>query len=392
VFYRYLSITYHCLLYPHTLIYSRISIVYSRLEKHAAQKKRWRENKKQDPEEAERIRIKNAENKRRSRARQLLKKQEEPSGDPADQQPPAKRRRVVTPDATEPASVAGPSNYSADEASSSHATGPSDGAGPSNHLPDVGSSDRSPDAGPSNHSPDAGLADHSLDAGPSNVQDVTPSTPRVIAPSNVTHDRIPIDPILLDQNMAESRQYANISVATNLHSTRDACVMTEPSSANDSTHASASTVDDFFPVDNDLASNMLGSEVPKESETVRWSDGSITVVPCIWKDGVNLCQNDAETVKNFATLPESLPGSEYVEHVHFRDWRSKPADLRELITETLRKNKAIVIRQMESPEQATFDVDYLEDNYGVSPYMRVVLHGKFINLSDVRLTSRFNQM
>jgi hypothetical protein len=325
-------------------------------EKHAAQKKRWFDNQKQDPNEAENIRNRNRENKRRSRARQLLQKQQDTSGSPtADEQPPTKRRRVAKSDTTGPSHSAGPSDPSADAGLSSHATGPSRSAGPSDQPPN---------------------------AGLSNIPDVTTSTPRIIGQSNVAHDSIPIDPVLLDQHKAESRRYVGVSVTTKTHSTRDACVMTELPSPNDpicpSLSSTSTYIDAVLPVDNDLASHMLGSEVPIESETVRWSDGSITVVPCIWKDGVNLCQDDANTVKNFATLPESCPGSEYVEHVHFRDWRSKPAELRELITATLRKNKAIVIREIETPEQATLDVDYLEDHYGVSPYMRVVIHGKLI--------------
>ncbi|KAG1837977.1 hypothetical protein DFJ58DRAFT_846257 [Suillus subalutaceus] len=320
-------------------------------EKHAAQKKRWFDNKKQDPEEAERIRNKNAENKRHSCAHQLLQKQQGTGGDSTSEQPPAKQHagpsdtsnNVGSPKVLDATLPVGPS---------SNTTGPAHSAGPADPL-------------------------HITEL--STVPDDRTSTAHVTGLSNVVHDLIPIDPVLLDLHKAESCQYANISVTMNMHSTCDACAMTELSLVPN--NSSLPENDPIPPsplcclsVNNDLASHMLGSEVPKESETIQWSDGSITVVPCILKDGVNLCWDDVNTVKNFAKLPESRPGSEYVEHVHSPNGCSKPAELRKLIMATLRKNRAIVIREMETPEHATLNVDYLEDHYGVSPYMCVVIH------------------
>lgn len=366
---------------PHLVKYPEFADLPPK-EKHAAQKKRWNENMKKDPEEAERMRKRNTENKRRSRARQLLQNQRDTGGNLAGDQPPTKRRRVTKSNTTRPFHSSGPSEPSNDAGLSNvlHATPPT--LGWSSHT-----------TGPSQS---AGLSDPSPNACPSEAPNATESTACVIGPSNVAHDPIPIDPVLLEPHNAESRQYADVSVTTKSHSTRDACVMTElslstnkpPIPENEPILSSPSSTLTDLPVavlhvGNDLASHMLGSEVPKESETVQWSDGSITVVPCIWKGGVNLCQEDANTVKNFAKLPESRPGSEYIEHVHFRDWHSKTAELRELITATLRKNKAIVIREIENPERAMLDVDYLEDHYGVSPYMRVVIHGKLTTFPKI---------
>jgi hypothetical protein len=55
----------------------------------------------------------------------------------------------------------------------------------------------------------------------------------------------------------------------------------------------------------DLATLIISEQVHELSETVQWSDGSITVLSCIMKNGANIIQDDANAVSFFMTLPES---------------------------------------------------------------------------------------
>ncbi|KAG2045884.1 hypothetical protein BDR06DRAFT_309225 [Suillus hirtellus] len=124
----------------------------------------------------------------------------------------------------------------------------------------------------------------------------------------------------------------------------------------------------------DLATDIIGVKVSAHSETVKWSSGFTTVLPCIWKDGSNICQEDTDTVRYFSELPESDPErSLYVVHINHSDWISRTAELRDVISQTLREGKCIVIRAVERPQVAPLDLDYLEDQ-GFSQFMRVSIH------------------
>jgi hypothetical protein len=46
----------------------------------------------------------------------------------------------------------------------------------------------------------------------------------------------------------------------------------------------------------DLSMPIIGSQVHEQSETVQWCDGSTIILPCIIKDGINICQEDANAV------------------------------------------------------------------------------------------------
>ncbi|KAG1868937.1 hypothetical protein DFJ58DRAFT_837774 [Suillus subalutaceus] len=208
----------------------------------AKAKRTWCHAKKQDPTEAEQLRLQQNEHKQISRARQKLAQQ-------GLQQPSAKRCRAVTPDAD--TSHSAPGSLSGNTAGS-----------PSDLIPD-----------------------HAATL-------VNPSVP--------------------------SRLFSHISVATEPSPiTRDVEVMTElpyadpPHSENDPTVPSTSLIP---LVDaKDLATNIIGVKVSAHLETVKWSSGFTTVLPCIWKDG------------------------------------------------TLREGKCIILRALEKPQAARLDLDYLED-------------------------------
>ncbi|KAG1772237.1 hypothetical protein EV702DRAFT_1201625 [Suillus placidus] len=67
----------------------------------------------------------------------------------------------------------------------------------------------------------------------------------------------------------------------------------------------------------DHASGMQGIQVPEDPETVTWSDGHITVLPTVMREGQNVLKEDAELTKKLAEVPTSKPGSEFVAHFDF---------------------------------------------------------------------------
>ncbi|KAG1791151.1 uncharacterized protein HD556DRAFT_1445406 [Suillus plorans] len=294
-------------------------------EKQRERQRRWLANEKRDPARAQEIKERNAANKRAWRKR---KKEEKEKADqtgnagPAEGQGPAKKQRVSSPE--------------------THA-----------------------EAGPSNSAPD----DIPINPILLNQEETLPQA----GPSNSGPDHIPIDPLLLNQEIA--------APTPTLPLMRDAEVMTDapepfvnlpvetipvPSSPTFSTLTNLDS--------RDRATPIIGTQVHEKSDTIDWSDGSTTVLPCIMRDGVNICQEDADTVAFFASLPESLPEtSKNVVHLHYKDWRTKSRQLCDEISAAIRVNKAVVIRNISTPEPATLDLDYLEDR-GMSDLMHVVIH------------------
>ncbi|KAG2063592.1 hypothetical protein BDR04DRAFT_1123159 [Suillus decipiens] len=199
-------------------------------------------------------------------------------------------------------------------------------------------------------------------------------TSGIDGPPNSMHGPIPIDPILLNQEApivtGTPCLMCDVEVMTDthdplIHSPSPPHIQTPPSPA-------LSVLTDLD--SHDLYTSIIGSQVHEQSETVQWCDGSTTVLPCIMKDGINICQEDANVVSFFASLPESLPEtSQNVVHLQYSDWRSKSPQLCDEISAALRISKAVIIQQVSAPQPATLDLDYLEDR-GMSDLMRVVVH------------------
>ncbi|KAG2336299.1 hypothetical protein BDR05DRAFT_1005990 [Suillus weaverae] len=231
---------------------------------------------------------------------------------------------------------------------------------------------------------------------------VMPSTgPAISQPSSSSDPQlipIPIDLVLLPQpsnnvevtgpcshctcnaaTMVESPSTTQDTVATKTPCTRDISTMMEapanlyPLPNHPQLEPAPPTSPTLAELDMDLASDIIGVQVPEQAETVKWSDGRTTVLPCIWEDGVNICKDDVEYVKFLAQLPQSLPGSAYVVHAQYCDWSSKPKELRELVNAALRKGKCFLLHGCPESEPANLDVDYLE-RYGMSSMRPIVAH------------------
>ncbi|KAG1837991.1 hypothetical protein DFJ58DRAFT_734089 [Suillus subalutaceus] len=204
------------------------------------------------------------------------------------------------------------------------------------HMPDTNSQGHAPQKRPQTSSPEA----------PSGH----------VGPSISEPDTIPIGPILLAQEtlttIVTPCQMCDIAVMTDTPSPPVNCSSIPDDQAYPSPTLSAVTDLEF----RDLANPIIGSQVHEQSDTVQWDDGSTTVLPCIMKNGIKICKEDALAVSFFASLPELLPMT------------SKN------ISAALRINKAVVIQQVSTPKPATLDLEYLED-HGMSDLMCVILHG-----------------
>jgi hypothetical protein len=237
-------------------------------------------------------------------------------------------------------------------------------------------------------------------AGPSNTTQTpsteTPSGPEQPTLPPTTESHIPIDPILLNEEASHhaptpdadlssketstvTRVLCDVEVMTEPpHVQCDVEVMTEALNVQSPPSPTLSALTDLD--SKDLATSIIGKQVHELSETVQWSDGSITVLPCIMKNGDNIIQDDADAVSFFASLPESTPQtSKHVVHLNYSDWTNKSRQLCDEISTALRSSKAVVIRQVSSPNLENLDLDYLEDR-GMSDLMRVVVHGESIHI------------
>ncbi|KAG1843461.1 hypothetical protein DFJ58DRAFT_731575 [Suillus subalutaceus] len=186
------------------------------------------------------------------------------------------------------------------------------------------------------HTPDTNSQGHAPQKQPQTSSPEAPSGH--VGPSISEPDTIPIGPILLAQEtlttIVTPCQMCDIAVMTDTPSPPVNCSSIPDDQAYPSPTLSALTDLQF----RDLANPIIGSQVHEQSDTVQWDDGSTTVLPCIMKNGIKICKEDALA-----------------------------------ISAALRINKAVVIRQVSTPKPATLDLEYLED-HGMSDLMCVILH------------------
>jgi hypothetical protein len=128
------------------------------------------------------------------------------------------------------------------------------------------------------------------------------------------------------------------------------------------------------PNPKDLTLGVIGRKVPASSPTVEWQDGTLTVLPTIMKNGLNLCESvDVEVVKYYASCPESTPSSKHVLHLSAADMERD--DIVEIIESSLRDHKPVVIRGNISNAPTEITTEWLDRKFGISPGMPVSIHG-----------------
>ncbi|KAG1899874.1 uncharacterized protein F5891DRAFT_1189346 [Suillus fuscotomentosus] len=131
----------------------------------------------------------------------------------------------------------------------------------------------------------------------------------------------------------------------------------------------------------DLASDILSIQVPLQSQTVTWSDGCRTVLPCVMVKGINVCEDNDIAVVHFLSLfPKSKFDSANVNHIERGNLTR--GQVQDAVSEALCRNKPVVIRGFSSHDPPTLDTDYLETNFGISCRMRVIVHNVANRVND----------
>lgn len=123
----------------------------------------------------------------------------------------------------------------------------------------------------------------------------------------------------------------------------------------------------------DLASSLISSEMPYGTETVRWPNGQVTVLPTVMLNGRNVLENDAKRVRQMAALPISLPTSPRVDHIDAAALQG--GDLRNRVAAALRDDRCAVVRRAAEPGPEKLTLQYLHDEFGISDRL-CSLHGQ----------------
>ncbi|KAG2110434.1 hypothetical protein BD769DRAFT_1674595 [Suillus cothurnatus] len=114
----------------------------------------------------------------------------------------------------------------------------------------------------------------------------------------------------------------------------------------------------------DLASSLIPSEMPYGTETVRWPNGQVTVLPTVMRDGRNVLDTDAKRVRQMAALPISSPTSSRVDHVDAMSLQD--GDLRNRVAAALRDGRCAVVHKASEPGPEKITLQYLHDEFGIS--------------------------
>lgn len=125
----------------------------------------------------------------------------------------------------------------------------------------------------------------------------------------------------------------------------------------------------------DFDSGVRGIQVPESANVITWSGGLQTVAPTLIRDGRNVLGFDEAYVRHVAAYPEAKPGSAYIDFLDKNSYRDQ-YDLVVAIRRSLSLGHPVVIRDFQDTSSFTFTDDGLLREFGISPNMRVDIHGK----------------
>ncbi|KAG2063013.1 hypothetical protein BDR04DRAFT_1164356 [Suillus decipiens] len=104
--------------------------------------------------------------------------------------------------------------------------------------------------------------------------------------------------------------------------------------------------------------------MPYRTETVRWPNGHVTVLPTIIRDGRNVLEKDAQRVRQMAALPISTQSSSRIDHIYATSLQGR--DLRDRVAGTLRCDRCAVVYRATEPGPEKLTLQYLHDQFGIS--------------------------
>ncbi|KAG2362871.1 hypothetical protein BDR07DRAFT_1484230 [Suillus spraguei] len=122
----------------------------------------------------------------------------------------------------------------------------------------------------------------------------------------------------------------------------------------------------------DLATGMLGTQVPLETKVVTWDDGHVTILPTVICDGQNVLIEDLRLTTKFAAAPASKPGSRFVTHLNGALAENELLLIK--IRSSLAAGKCVIVRKAAKPGPLNLTMEYLEKQYGIHGTMLVDMH------------------
>ena len=125
----------------------------------------------------------------------------------------------------------------------------------------------------------------------------------------------------------------------------------------------------------DFVSGVRGIQVHASAGTISWPGGLQTVAPTLIRDGTNLLKFDETYVRHVATFPEATPESRYIDFLDKSSYPD-PYDLVTAIRQSLSVGRPVVVRNFQDPGSFSLVEDNLLREFGISPNMRVDMHGK----------------
>ncbi|KAG1830502.1 hypothetical protein DFJ58DRAFT_736937 [Suillus subalutaceus] len=137
------------------------------------------------------------------------------------------------------------------------------------------------------------------------------------------------------------------------------------------------------PTSLDLTVGLLGKQVPKKSQTVKWKNGHTTVLPMVCSDtNVNVCEAvDIPIIKFMAEFPISLSTSMNV--LHLNKEALGRADIVDVVGTALGSNMPVVIRGVAHDiVDGKLSAAYLDQHFAISPYRPVCIHDVMMRSID----------
>lgn len=133
---------------------------------------------------------------------------------------------------------------------------------------------------------------------------------------------------------------------------------------------------------HDLASSIISSQIHKKSETINWSDESMTYYHALWGTGLTYAKKTPTQCLSLCPFwNRFLRCLRILCTYNTRTGCTTSQQLCEEISAAICMNKAVVIRKISTPKPVMLDLDYLED-HGMSDLMHIVIYGKSILCID----------
>lgn len=131
-----------------------------------------------------------------------------------------------------------------------------------------------------------------------------------------------------------------------------------------------------FKSDLNLTIGVLGTNVPRSSQSITWRDGHKTVLPTVYDEFMlNICDHvDIPLVKYMAKLKPCESNSNHV--LHLSGDTLHTIDAMAIVSQALCINRCVLIKGVPyNKPRDGLTIQYLDEQVGISPLRPVQIHG-----------------